>query len=68
MWNYPGVNGPSAENAEKRAMHPTVKPVEMIKDAVLDATNRDGLVLDSLLGSVSTLIACEICARICYGV
>lgn len=68
VWNYPGVNGPSAENAEKRAMHPTVKPVEMIKDAVLDATNRDGLVLDSFLGSGSTLIACEKCARICYGV
>lgn len=68
VWNYAGVNTPSAENAEKRAMHPTVKPVELIKDAILDASNRDGVVLDTFLGSGSTLIAAEKAGRICYGV
>lgn len=68
VWNYAGVNTPSAENAEKRAMHPTVKPVELIKDAVLDASNRGGVVLDTFLGSGSTLIAAEKAGRICYGV
>lgn len=68
VWNYAGVNTPSAENAEKRAMHPTVKPVELIKDAILDASNRGGVVLDTFLGSGSTLIAAEKAGRICYGV
>lgn len=66
VWCYPGVNTPSAENAEKRAMHPTVKPVEMIKDAILDASNRGGIVLDTFLGSGSTLIAADKAGRICY--
>jgi len=68
VWNYASVNTPSAENAEKRAMHPTVKPVELIKDAILDASNRGGIVLDTFLGSGSTLIAAEKAGRICYGV
>lgn len=68
VWNYAGVNTPSAENAEKQAMHPTVKPVELIKDAILDASNRGGVVLDTFLGSGSTLIAAEKAGRICYGV
>lgn len=68
VWNYAGVNTPSAGNAEKRAMHPTVKPVELIKDAILDASNRGGVVLDTFLGSGSTLIAAEKAGRICYGV
>lgn len=68
VWNYPGVNSISEENAEKRAMHPTVKPVELIKDAILDASNRGGIVLDSFLGSGSTLIAAEKAGRVCYGV
>lgn len=68
VWNYPGVNSVSEENAEKRAMHPTVKPVELIKDAILDASNRGGIVLDTFLGSGSTLIAAEKAGRVCYGV
>lgn len=68
VWCYPGVNTPGEENSEKRAMHPTVKPVELIKDAILDASNRGGIVLDSFLGSGSTLIAAEKAGRICYGV
>lgn len=68
VWCYPSVNTPSEENAEKRAMHPTVKPVEMIKDAILDASNRGGIILDTFLGSGSTLIAAEKSGRICYGV
>jgi hypothetical protein len=49
-------------------MHPTVKPVEMIKDAILDVTNREDIVLDSFIGSGSTLIAAEQAGRICYGI
>ena len=38
-------------------MHPTVKPVALIADAVMDFTRRDELVLDPFAGSGSTLIA-----------
>jgi DNA modification methylase len=41
------------------AMHPTVKPVVMIADAIKDATKRGEIVLDCFGGSGSTLIAAE---------
>ncbi|CCB63445.1 DNA methylase N-4/N-6 (fragment) [Hyphomicrobium sp. MC1] len=47
--------------------HPTVKPVAMLEDALLDMTNRDDIVLDPFLGSGSTLIAAEKTGRCCYG-
>jgi DNA modification methylase len=49
-------------------MHPTVKPVEMIRDAILDVTSRSDIVLDAFLGSGSTIIAAEMVGRICYGI
>ena len=49
-------------------MHPTVKPVEMLKDAILDVSKRGDVVLDCFLGSGSTLIACQQSGRICYGI
>lgn len=49
-------------------MHPTVKPVEMLKDAILDVSKRGDIVLDCFLGSGSTLIACQQSGRICYGI
>jgi hypothetical protein len=50
------------------ALHPTVKPVSMVADALLDCTRPGGLVLDSFLGSGSTLIASERTGRICHGI
>ena len=38
---------------------PTVKPVVMLEDALLDMTERGDIVIDPFLGSGSTLIACE---------
>jgi DNA modification methylase len=67
VWDYPGVNSFSGDK-DKLKMHPTVKPVEMIKDAILDVTSRGDIVLDSFLGSGSTLIAAEQSGRICYGI
>lgn len=40
-------------------MHPTVKPVALVADAVMDCTKRGEIVLDPFAGSGSTLIACE---------
>ena len=44
---------------EELAMHPTVKPVGLVADAVLDCSKRGGLVLDCFGGSGTTLIAAE---------
>ena len=49
------------------ALHPTVKPVAMVADAILDSSARGDIVLDAFLGSGTTLIAAERTARRCYG-
>jgi DNA modification methylase len=49
------------------AMHPTVKPVSLIADALLDCSAPHDIVLDSFLGSGSTLLAAERISRVCYG-
>jgi len=48
--------------------HPTVKPVAMIADALRDVTTRGDVVLDTFLGSGSTLMAAQETGRICCGV
>ena len=49
------------------ALHPTVKPVALVADALLDASDRGDIVLDPFLGSGTTLIAAETTGRICHG-
>ncbi len=49
------------------AMHPTVKPIALIADAILDCTERGNIVIDSFLGSGTTLLACERVGRVCRG-
>ena len=48
-------------------MHPTVKPIAMVADALLDCSARGDVVLDSFLGSGSTLLAAERVGRVCCG-
>jgi DNA modification methylase len=69
VWNYPGANTRSrtGEEGNVLAMHPTVKPVALIADALLDCSRRGDIVLDSFLGAGSTLLAAERVGRICYG-
>lgn len=64
VWEYVGINSMSATRAEERAMHPTVKPVALIADAILDCTRRGEIVLDPFGGSGSTLIAAEKTGRV----
>lgn len=40
-------------------MHPTVKPVAMIADAIRDCSKRGEIILDGFGGSGSTLMAAE---------
>jgi len=59
VWEYRGVNTMRAGRMEELAMHPTVKPVQMIADAIRDVSGRGDIVLDTFGGSGSTLIAAE---------
>ena len=51
----------------KSPEHPTMKPIALMVNAILNSSQRDELVCDLFLGSGSTLIACEQTNRICYG-
>jgi hypothetical protein len=70
VWHYPGVNTLSRQGDEGNLLelHPTVKPVALIADALLDCSAPGNLVLDSFLGSGSTLLAAHRTGRICYGI
>jgi DNA modification methylase len=57
VWDYAGINSPSATRAEDLAMHPTVKPVALVADALRDCSRRGDVVLDAFAGSGTTLIA-----------
>ena len=59
VWEYPGVNTLKAGRLDELAMHPTVKPVAMVADAIRDCSTRGGIVLDAFAGSGTTLIAAE---------
>ena len=48
------------------ALHPTVKPVRLVADALLDSTARGEIVLDAFLGSGTTVIAAERVGRRCF--
>jgi DNA modification methylase len=70
VWEYAGVNTLSRQSEEGNllALHPTVKPVQLIADAILDCSARGDIVLDAFLGSGSTLMAAERVGRICHGI
>lgn len=66
VWEYRGVNTLKRERMDELALHPTVKPVQMITDAIKDVSSRGGLVLDLFGGSGSTLIAAHKTGRKAY--
>jgi DNA modification methylase len=59
VWEYPGISTARAGRLEELAMHPTVKPVALVADAIKDCSRRGGVVLDSFGGSGTTLVAAE---------
>lgn len=67
VWDYAGVNSFGAERGATLAMHPTVKPVAMVADAIKDCSKRGGIVLDAFAGSGTTLIAAERTGRRGFG-
>ena len=59
VWDYAGVNSMRPGRLQELAMHPTVKPVALVADAIKDCSRRSGLVLDPFAGSGTVLIAAE---------
>jgi DNA modification methylase len=59
VWSYAGMNSASAGRDELLAMHPTVKPVELVADAIKDVTAHGECVLDCFGGSGTTMVAAE---------
>ncbi|WP_439394109.1 site-specific DNA-methyltransferase [Bradyrhizobium sp. PMVTL-01] len=67
VWTYAGINTFRKERLADLAVHPTVKPVSLIADAIKDCTRRGEIVLDPFLGSGTTLLAAERVGRRAYG-
>ncbi len=70
VWYYRRVHASSrgTEEGKLSDLHPTIKPVELVADAILDRTARGEVVLDAFLGSGTTVIAAERTGRACYGI
>jgi DNA modification methylase len=68
VWDYDGITGMRAGRLEELAMHPTVKPVALVSDAIKDCSRRKGIVLDAFTGSGTTLIAAERTGRRARGI
>lgn len=64
VWTYSGANSFGASRTESLASHPTVKPIPLVADALLDCTTRGDIVLDQFSGSGTTILASEKVGRI----
>lgn len=67
VWRYAGVNNFKTGKGGELDMHPTVKPVALVADAIKDCTRRGNIVLDTFMGSGTTILAAERTGRIAYG-
>jgi DNA modification methylase len=68
VWRYDSAGTQSRKGNNVLELHPTVKPVQLVMDALLDCSNRGDVVLDCFLGSGTTLLAAERTGRICRGI
>lgn len=73
VWNYPSIRNGHDEGDDPNRdgvlkLHPTIKPVSLLADAIRDCSRKDEIILDPFLGSGSTLIACEKMHRTCHGI
>jgi DNA modification methylase len=67
-WEYAGVNTFRAGRMDDLQAHPTVKPVQVVADAILDCSKRGGLILDAFAGSGTTLLAAARTGRVGAGI
>ena len=68
VWAYAGANAFGARRDADLEMHPTVKPLELVKDAILDCSDRGRIILDAFAGSGTTLLAAARTGRVGYGI
>ena len=68
VWEYAGITSMGAGRLQQLAMHPTVKPVALVADAIKDCSRRNAIALDPFLGSGTTLIAAEKTGRRARGI
>ncbi len=68
VWHYAGINSFRAGRLDELKMHPTVKPVALVADAIRDCSRRGDVVLDTFMGSGTTIMAAERLGRRAYGV
>ena len=59
VWDYPSQSSMTGAGKSKLALHPTVKPVALVADAIRDCSNQHDIVLDPFGGAGTTLIAAE---------
>jgi DNA modification methylase len=69
LWTYPGATGFARKGTKDAlAIHPTVKPIALVSDAILDCTKRGDNVLDPFIGSGTAILAAERTGRRCFGI
>lgn len=68
VWDYAGVNTFGSNRMTDLAVHPTVKPVSLVADAIRDVTKSGEIVVDGFMGSGTTILAAERAKRIAYGI
>lgn len=66
VWYYSGVRASNPDSLEDLKLHPTVKNVSMVADAILDCSNPNDIILDIFAGSGTTLLAAEKTKRKAY--
>ena len=59
LWTYPGANTFRKGRIEELKLHPTIKPIALVVDAIRDCTQRGDIVLDPFCGSGTTVLAAE---------
>jgi DNA modification methylase len=74
VWDYAGANTFATREKDSKGkvvgagdleLHPTVKPLDLVTDAILDCSNPNDIVADLFLGSGTTLVSCERTNRQC---
>ena len=69
VWHYEGTSSfSSARKGNARHLHPTMKPIGLVADALLDVTARGDIVLDPFMGSGTTILAAERIGRQARGI
>jgi DNA modification methylase len=68
VWTYAGVNTFRHGRMEELSLHPTVKPVALVADAIRDCSRRGEIIFDPFMGSGTTILAAERVGRHAYGV